>query len=208
MNNLIKCYKNGKKTEKNLEKAFYWYQKAAESGNKSAMNNLAICYENGKGTEKNLEKAFYWFQKAAENGNGNAMNNLATYNYIGEGTEKNLEKAFYWTQKAAENSNVNAMHNLVALYCNGEGTEKNTEKKLKEIYHWYHKSIEIAQNSTQDKNEYFSIMTKLIKPMKRFIITESEDEIYDKCNECHLKRRPSKRNHQICIICYQANLLY
>ncbi len=52
----------------NLEKAFYWYQKAAENGNKAAMNNLAIHYENGKGTEKNLEKAFYWYQKAAENG--------------------------------------------------------------------------------------------------------------------------------------------
>ncbi|PKC51179.1 hypothetical protein RhiirA1_484349 [Rhizophagus irregularis] len=35
------CYKNGKGTEKNLEKAFLWYQKAAENGNEDAMNNLA-----------------------------------------------------------------------------------------------------------------------------------------------------------------------
>src|SRR5436305_6550150 len=68
MNNLAKCYENGEGTEKNLKKAFYWYQKAAKNGNKNAMNNLAICYENGEGTEKNLEKAFYWYQKAAENG--------------------------------------------------------------------------------------------------------------------------------------------
>src|SRR5438046_2263473 len=58
---------------KNLEKAFYWFQKAAENGNKFAMYNLNICYKNGEGTEKNLEKAFYWYQKAAENGKVNGL---------------------------------------------------------------------------------------------------------------------------------------
>src|SRR5438045_2325730 len=66
-------YQNGGRTEENLEKAFYWFQKAAENGNGDAMNNLATCYENGKGTEKNLEKAFYWFQKAATNGKINKL---------------------------------------------------------------------------------------------------------------------------------------
>ncbi len=42
--------------------------------------------------------------------------------------------------------------------------------------------------------------------MMRFII-ESEDETYNRCNICH-KKRSSKKNHQICIICYQAKLLY
>ncbi|EXX76558.1 uncharacterized protein OCT59_029197 [Rhizophagus irregularis] len=59
------CYNNGKGTEKNLEKALYWYQKAAESGYTDAMFNLAVCYIKGKGTEVNLEKANYWYQKAA-----------------------------------------------------------------------------------------------------------------------------------------------
>ncbi|PKC53201.1 hypothetical protein RhiirA1_479789, partial [Rhizophagus irregularis] len=59
MNNLALHYKNGKGTEKNLERAFYWYQKSAENGDEDAMFNLALHYKNGKGTEKNLEKAFH-----------------------------------------------------------------------------------------------------------------------------------------------------
>jgi TPR repeat protein len=96
-------------TEMNLEKAFHWYQKAAENGVKDAMFCLAIYYKDGKGTEKNLEKAFHWYQKSAENGLNNAMFNLAIFY---EETEKNLEKAFHWYQKAAENGDEKAMFNL------------------------------------------------------------------------------------------------
>ena len=62
-------YEKGERIEKNLEKAFYWYEKAAESGFEEAQFTLAHLYENGKGIEKNLGRAFYWYQKAAENGN-------------------------------------------------------------------------------------------------------------------------------------------
>src|SRR5438105_4476132 len=60
------------KSDEKIEKAFYWFQKAAENGYKVAQHNLALYY-NGEGTEKNLEKALYWSQKVLENG---AMNNL------------------------------------------------------------------------------------------------------------------------------------
>ncbi|CAB4430201.1 unnamed protein product [Rhizophagus irregularis] len=70
MFNLANYYYNGKGTEKNFEKAFYWYQKAAEKGQIDAMYNLVAYYRN---EEKNFEKAFYWCQKAAENGHIDAI---------------------------------------------------------------------------------------------------------------------------------------
>ncbi len=37
-------YEDGKGTEKNLEKAIYWYNKAAENGNKLAQYNFGRIY--------------------------------------------------------------------------------------------------------------------------------------------------------------------
>src|SRR6185369_1807472 len=48
---LANMYYNGEGTEKNLEKAFHWYQKAAKYGSKEAMFHLANMYYNGEGTE-------------------------------------------------------------------------------------------------------------------------------------------------------------
>ncbi|CAB4478361.1 unnamed protein product [Rhizophagus irregularis] len=130
MFNLANCYRNGEGTEKNLEKAFDWCQKAAEKDHIDAMFNLANRYYNGEGTEKNLKKAFHWCLKAAEKDYIDAIN--------GEGTEKNLEKAFHWCQKAAEKDYINAIYGLGILYTNGEGTEKNLEK----AFHWCQKAAE------------------------------------------------------------------
>src|SRR5688572_30400430 len=86
--------------EKNLEKAFYWYQKAAKNEDINAQNNLGWLYQNGFGTEKNLEKAFYWYQKAAENGEINAQNNLGYSYKNGFGTEK-IRKSFLLVSKSS-----------------------------------------------------------------------------------------------------------
>ncbi|POG73411.1 hypothetical protein GLOIN_2v1856072, partial [Rhizophagus irregularis DAOM 181602=DAOM 197198] len=138
MNNLANSYISGEGTEGNLEKAFHWYQKAAEEDYVTAMCNLAACYYNGQGIEKDLEKSFHWYQKAAENDYNSAMFNIALCYKNAKGTEKNLEKAFHWYQKAAEKDHVTAMYNLAICYDNGEGTEQNLEK----AFHWYQKAAE------------------------------------------------------------------
>ncbi|GBC07115.1 hypothetical protein RclHR1_07260006 [Rhizophagus clarus] len=132
MNGLASCYYSGKGTKRDLERAFHWYQKAAEGGNKAAdggninaINSLAGYYYSRKGMEKDLKRTFYWLQKAAEGGNVNAMYRLADYYYNGKEMKKDLERAFYWYQKVAESGNVNAMYNLAIYYYNTEKTERN-----------------------------------------------------------------------------------
>jgi len=81
--NILGClYKDGECTEKDFEKATYWYNKAAENGNEFAQCNLGKCYNSGIGVEKDLEKAIYWFNKSAENGNNIAQYNLECIDYF------------------------------------------------------------------------------------------------------------------------------
>lgn len=52
----------------NLEKAFYWYQKAADQGLPIAINNLADMYETGNGVSKDHAKAIKLYEKVANLG--------------------------------------------------------------------------------------------------------------------------------------------
>ena len=51
---------SGDGTEQNLEKAFYWYEKAAENGDQYAMLQCYVMYTMGIGTKMDREKARYW----------------------------------------------------------------------------------------------------------------------------------------------------
>ncbi|GES99793.1 kinase-like domain-containing protein [Rhizophagus clarus] len=201
MYDLAVCYVKGEGIEINLERAFYWYQKAAENGIKEVMIDLAGCYENGEGTEKNLEKAFYWNKKAAENGDEKAIFNLALSYYNGKGIERNLEKAFYWYQKAAENGyDIKAMVNLAMCYENGEGTEKNLEK----AYYWYQKAAEYGDERA---------MSHLIKYYEDGLGTKInlEKAFYWRQKVAESNKASSKNMDQFCIECIEPhmnNILY
>ena len=54
--------------DKNYEKAFQWYMKAAEQGNMVAQFYVGTMFRAGKGVEKNLEEALKWFRRATEQG--------------------------------------------------------------------------------------------------------------------------------------------
>ncbi|GBC52516.2 kinase-like domain-containing protein [Rhizophagus irregularis DAOM 181602=DAOM 197198] len=101
MNNLAICYKIGEGTEKNLEKAFYWYQKAAENGDKEAQFNLGVCYEERIGIEKDEVKASYWYQKAAQQGFSNALYRLGFFYKIGKEVKKVLKNPLKKVEKGS-----------------------------------------------------------------------------------------------------------
>jgi len=136
------CYHEGWGTVKDLQQAFFWFQKAAGLGNSAAMFNLAICYEKGEGCEKDLTQAVAWYKKAAELGNSDAMFNLAICYKKGEGIKKDLTQAVAWYKKAAELGNNAAMNNLAICYEKGEGCEKD----LTQAVAWYKKAAELGNS--------------------------------------------------------------
>ena len=67
-NGLGVCYANGFYVKKDMEKAAYWFQKAARQGLDVAQFNLANCYYHGYGVKKDRKQAFYWYERADRQG--------------------------------------------------------------------------------------------------------------------------------------------
>jgi len=60
-------YEEGAGTTQSLEKAFYWYSKAAKRGNSYGLYGVGNFFEKGTFCEKNLPKAFsYYFRSAVK----------------------------------------------------------------------------------------------------------------------------------------------
>lgn len=83
------------------QKAFYYFNKAANDGDPFAQNEIAYMYAAGKGTSQDYVQALNWYQKAADHGLASAQYNLALMYLYGLGTPKNKLLAMKWLQKSA-----------------------------------------------------------------------------------------------------------
>lgn len=80
MESLGTFYTSGPVEHRSDQKAFYWYQIAAEKGSPAAQYELAYIYCNGIGTQINIRLAIHWCKRSAEQGNLDAHNYLQTLN--------------------------------------------------------------------------------------------------------------------------------
>ena len=85
---LAVCYAAGDGIPKNLNQAFYWYQKSAYQGYAQAQYALATCYLKGMGTDKNISNAKYWYEKAAAQGYSKAELELQRMGYANNSTKQ------------------------------------------------------------------------------------------------------------------------
>ena len=69
-------HRNGIGTEVDLEKAFSWYQRAAEQGEATALFNLGGMFRKGYGVPQNDGKALQHYRQAAAKGNAQAKQML------------------------------------------------------------------------------------------------------------------------------------
>jgi len=104
-NGLGVCYANGFYVEKDMEKAAYWFRKAARQGLDVAQFNLANCYYHGNGVKKDRDLAFYWYNRAYEQGL-DVANEMQTY----VGTGHSLLK------KEEDKMNVERWNRISSVY--------------------------------------------------------------------------------------------
>ena len=101
MSNLGVLYSKGLGGEKNFEKAFELYIKAAEKGDYAAQYNVAEYYRAGQGTPRDMDKAIYWYEKSASQGAIQAMEKLSRfYQYGYKHIPANKALSEQWAKKA------------------------------------------------------------------------------------------------------------
>ncbi len=100
------CYENGWGTEITPQKAFEYYQQAADPNHPliPALYKLGCCHENGLGTRINLQKAFKYYQQAADHGYPPALYALGLCYENGWGTATDLAQAQIQFEVAAARS--------------------------------------------------------------------------------------------------------
>ena len=175
--------------EKNYQKAFENFTKAAELGNGEAQFSLARMYHEGEGVEKNLERSFYWLNKAhTTKPNYRIKFLLGGALYEGEGVDKDYKRAFSLFKEVAEIKEKDetgytlevllgtlspqmiayAQMLVGAMYADGNGVERD----YNQAEYWLKKSIEGGNNQAKE------LLDKLQSKWRSKTITQpSETEL-------------------------------
>lgn len=129
---LVKVYGQGVGTNKNPEKAKYWFGKAAESGYPEAQYWTGYKYFYGQDVKKNLVKALEWYEKSANQGYGPGQF-MTGYIYqmgrtVDPDMQANLKKSVYWYQLAAQKEEMGAQFYLGCLKYFGLEIAKNQKE--------------------------------------------------------------------------------
>lgn len=139
------CYGLG--TEQDYEKAFEWFLKSAQEGNKFAQYSLANLYYYGNGVEKDLSQAFLWYRKSSEQGQPYASYAVAQMYDKGEYVSQSEETAQRYYKVALSGfleleskgqTDDNLYYKLGAMYKKGLGTEIDIPKAIE----YFEKSTE------------------------------------------------------------------
>lgn len=123
----------GQEVAQDVEKAAYWFTKAAEKGYIEAQRFLGLMYSIGKGVSKDEKQAAYWYTKVAEQGFPDDQFTLGLIYETGKGVPKDYSNAINWYTKAAQQGHVEAQYFLGERYLYGKGVPQDYNKGL----YWY-----------------------------------------------------------------------
>lgn len=188
------CYGLG--TEQDYEKAFDWFLKSSNEGNKFAQYSLANLYYYGNGVEKDLSQAFLWYQKSSSQGQPYASYSVAQMYNNGEYVCQSEETAQRYYKDALsgflkleskDQADDNLYYKLGSMFKKGLGTDIDMDKAIdyfklsaemnnKNGLYEYGKTLLLGEHIHQDKEKAVKLLEKAIKleniNAKRFLALE------------------------------------
>lgn len=124
-------YHHGLRIRKDLEKAAFWYEKAAAAGVVQAEYELGFISAEREKSGWNSPVVSAHFRKAAEKGFPPGQFMLASCLEIGGDVATNLTESIKWYQAAASNNYAPAQFILGTLHENGEGLPRNPKEAIR-----------------------------------------------------------------------------
>ena len=162
-----------KRADKDITKAMYWLQKAAEQNYAPAQESLAARYYEGDIVPQDLNKAFEWYSKSANQGESGSQYFLAFMLQNGEGVAQNTELAMEWVKKAAEQGHAAAQYRV--------GINAWEHNKHEDAVFWLEKAAEkgYAEAKWMLSGYYYAGegVSKDIKKSRELLLQASENSI-------------------------------
>ncbi|XP_074805727.1 protein sel-1 homolog 2 isoform X6 [Natator depressus] len=118
-----------------IQKAFYYFLKAAKAGNTHGMAFLGKMFLEGSvAVTQSNASAFKYFTMAAEKGNAVGLWGLGVLYFQGKGVPVNYTEAFKYFHIAAEKGLADAQFQLGVMYHSGSGVRKDYKLAFKYFY--------------------------------------------------------------------------
>lgn len=121
-------YEKGIGVMQDYEKAYKYYNIAAEKNCIKAMNKLGDWYKKGVFLSRNINLAIKWYEKAANRNDIDGLENLIEIYEKGIGNKRNDIKAIYYVFKLIDLDALKGKEKLIYYCYKGIGIEENKER--------------------------------------------------------------------------------
>lgn len=121
-------YEKGIGVMQDYEKAYQYYNLAAEKNCIKAMNKLGDWYKKGIFLSRNINLAIKWYEKSANKNDIDGVENLIQIYEKGIGNKRNDIKAIYYVFKLIDLDVLKGKERLIYYCYKGIGIEKNKER--------------------------------------------------------------------------------
>jgi TPR repeat protein len=126
-NNLGLLYHTGILGEKDFQKAYGYFERAAGEGHRDARFRLGEMHEKGEGVPVTQVEAAYHYRLAALDHHPEALKRLVDFYLQGKGGAQDMDRAQFWLRRMYENGDIGAL----ATYANLAMRQKRYEEAVK-----------------------------------------------------------------------------
>lgn len=116
---------------KQYDKAYAWFRRAATQGYAPAEWRLGALYQDGYGVSQSYKKAAKWYRSAASHGSHEAEFWLSILYISGKGVDRDGKRALELLHQSALGGYALAQYDLGSRYMVGNGIRKNPNEGLK-----------------------------------------------------------------------------